>query len=630
MKRVRLIWVLSVLQWLAISYATASTEVVDLAQVRNGEAINAVVEYWPDSQGVSAEEALERGDFNALPERATTFNAKKHWYRLRLQNTNANNREYFLATGLPSTPKIATYWITGEQLKPDFLLLDRDSFYHRPLQYPLLFVPIVVPPNTQQQLLIEHQSLANYPLAMRFFDGVALQHKMATFTLARGFVFGALFVFLALFLMQTVAAPSKALIFYCCYIATLLLLVGQVFGYNFAYLWPEDGHFNSEFTPFISGVTYAFYFLFSATLFKLKAAKPKLYGVTVGLAVLTFLLAVVNFYMGVFWLLAALALVGLPVPVLIGLWACRQGLTSANLFLAGSAVHCSLSYLLALECLGVHLGYSYYLFSFLSVGQIVDLGLFSAALLRQASELRKAFHEQLQQRLHDAETLALTEQERAKALMAKQQDALNLAAATHDLNQPLAAIRFALALVDGGKATAAKDHIAQTLNYTQELLRSMTESGQREYQNAQQLIRVEPMLVRLQAQHDDAFKTKGLRMRCRANVPAFSGLPVVVQRIADNLLVNACRYTQQGGALFALRKHSGGVLIQVWDSGVGMSDAQVATLQQPFSQADKHALQGFGLGLFIVKTLAEKAGYPLNIRTRLGGGTCVSVLIPQI
>lgn len=604
--------------------------VIDLAENNQGLPIAEETGYWPDPKGVRAGEVLREGQFHPVGSEMLTFQAKKHWYALTVANRTDDPVSYYLATGLPTTPYIRAYWVEGDQVLPQFSLSGQQAYADRAVKYPLLFIPIDLPANSIKKLLIEHQSLANYPLALRIVNSETLQEKMSLFTLARGFVLGALLVFFILFVVQAYSAPSRALVFYCCYIACLIFLVGQIFGYNFAYLWPKSGTLNQLFTPLITGVTYGFYYLFSAHLFDLRGQNPRLYRATVSLAFCAVALALINIFFDVFWLLAALALVGLPVPVIIGVWARRKKLTSANLFLAGSVLHCSLSYLLALECLGVHLGYSYYLFSFLSVGQLVDLALFSTALLRQASQLRKALHEQLEQRVRDAEALATSEKERAKDIAARKYEALTLATATHDLNQPLAAIRFTLALVDDHEKTGAKAHIVNTLNYTEELLRSMTKHGKADYEGARQQVSAKVMFNQIKQRQLGLFIDKGLKFKIRFAVTEFECMPVLLQRIVDNLLVNAARYTSKGGALLSVRQRSNaGILIQVWDTGCGMTPTQVEQFQKPFTQASNQEVQGFGLGLFIVKSLAENAGYPLNIRSRLGRGTCVSLQVPQ-
>lgn len=625
------------IQWLCIvvscyfcvSQALAANEVADINELPLDQRLSHELLYWADYKGVGVETAVAEGEFAPLRHQKIVFGAKKHWYLLSLKNQSSNNLERVLATGLPFTPKLSAYYIDNHQFTLFYNSSTSETYQERSNPYPLLSIPLSLPNGSIQTVLLEHESLAHYPIAFRLFDRESLDHKMAGFTLARGILFGALLAFLILFIVQAIAMPTPPLIYYCCYIACLILLAGQIFGYNFAYLWPNHGAWNQDFTPFIVGITYSFYFLFSATLFNLKEHFLRLYYFAVGLAIVAMVLAALSVVLNVFIVMTAVALIGLPIPVAIGWLMHKKGSGAAKLFFWGALFHCSLSYLLALECLGFHLGYDNYLFSTLGVVQLIDLVLFSIALLRQTGQLRKALNEQLSLRLHDAEALAAAEQARASALEAQQNNALALASTTHDMTQPLAAMHFALALVDDEKNTDAKRHILETLNYTQDLLKNLTQDGEFQYHNSSKEVHSVIFFEQVAQRHRPMIVNKGLRFNVRCQIDSFVCMPFLLQRIVDNLLGNALRYTVAGGIAMTLRDRSEGALIQIWDTGQGMTAEQLTKLMQPFKQGDINHAQGFGLGLFIVKNLAEQAGYTLSIRSVVGRGTCVSICVPQ-
>ncbi len=607
----------------------ASGNVLDIDQSPIGQRLSHQLLYWADYKGVTAEAALAEGEFVPLRHQKIVFGAKKHWYLLALQNSSNTIQERALATGLPFTPKLSAYYLDNNHSTLFYQSSASNDYQQRSLPYPLLFVPLVLPAGKTKTILLEHESLAHYPMALRLFHHDSLNQKMADFTLARGILFGALLAFLILFIVQAIAMPTPPLVYYCCYIVCLIFLAGQIFGYNFAYLWPTKGTWNQDFTSFIIGITYSFYFLFSATLFNLKKHFVRLYQFAVALAVLAMCLAVLSIVFNVFIVMTAAALIGLPIPVAIGWLMHKKGSSAAKLFFWGALFHCSLSYLLALECLGFHLGYDNYLFSSLGVVQLIDLVLFSIALLRQTGQLRRALNEQLSLRLHDAEALAAAEQARASALEAQQQNALALASTTHDMTQPLAAMHFALALVDDEKNAEAKKHILETLNYTQTLLKNLTQDGELQYQHSSKEVSAAEFLEKIAQRHRAIIVKKGLRFHVRSQMASFVCMPFLLQRIIDNLLANALRYTASGGIAMTLRNRSGNVLIQIWDTGQGMTEEQLGRLIEPFKQGDINEQQGFGLGLFIVKTLAEQAGYALTMRSVEGKGTCISLYVPQ-
>ncbi|MEO0497359.1 MAG: HAMP domain-containing sensor histidine kinase [Pseudomonadota bacterium] len=106
------------------------------------------------------------------------------------------------------------------------------------------------------------------------------------------------------------------------------------------------------------------------------------------------------------------------------------------------------------------------------------------------------------------------------------------------------------------------------------------------------------------------------------------------KQIAINLLSNAVKFSHAGGEVrLGLERKHRGVLLTVRDFGVGMSEADLATACMPFVQADdrhsRHA-EGTGLGLAIVKGFVELHGGRLDLASRLGHGTTVRVLLPNM
>jgi two-component system, cell cycle sensor histidine kinase DivJ len=107
-----------------------------------------------------------------------------------------------------------------------------------------------------------------------------------------------------------------------------------------------------------------------------------------------------------------------------------------------------------------------------------------------------------------------------------------------------------------------------------------------------------------------------------------------VKQILVNLLSNAVKFTPPGGEvrILAMRYGSEGIEIAVADSGVGISEADLARLGQPFEQAeDGHVRgkEGTGLGLALVKALAAMHGGDAVLESTLGEGTTVKVRLPH-
>jgi two-component system, cell cycle sensor histidine kinase PleC len=112
------------------------------------------------------------------------------------------------------------------------------------------------------------------------------------------------------------------------------------------------------------------------------------------------------------------------------------------------------------------------------------------------------------------------------------------------------------------------------------------------------------------------------------------GDSVKLRQIFVNLISNAIKFTQPGGSVVVEARAliDGGVAVFVRDTGVGMTEAEVAVAMTPFGQVDGSKTrwrEGTGLGLPIAKALVELHGGSLEIRSEKAVGTEVAVLLPS-
>jgi signal transduction histidine kinase/ActR/RegA family two-component response regulator len=108
----------------------------------------------------------------------------------------------------------------------------------------------------------------------------------------------------------------------------------------------------------------------------------------------------------------------------------------------------------------------------------------------------------------------------------------------------------------------------------------------------------------------------------------YRGDPVRVRQVIYNLVSNALKFTQVGQISVSVRRELDQLLVEVADSGIGMSEAALARLFSKFSQADRSTSRnygGTGLGLAICKQLVELMGGSIAVQSELGGGTSFKV-----
>ncbi len=220
-------------------------------------------------------------------------------------------------------------------------------------------------------------------------------------------------------------------------------------------------------------------------------------------------------------------------------------------------------------------------------------------------------------------------------------------AASHDLRQPLHAMGlFAEALRQKNHDTAVA-HLVNSINESVDVLEglfselldiSRIDSGGVEVHSAH--FAVGDILRKLRLHFEPVAFEKGLALRLRGGQHMAHADPLLVERILRNLVSNAIRYTVDGTVLVSCRRRGDSVLLQVWDSGVGISQEQQARVFEEFYQVpeakDKakaqklaaHERKGLGLGLAIVKRLADLLHAPFTLQSQLGRGSVFSLVLP--
>jgi len=237
-----------------------------------------------------------------------------------------------------------------------------------------------------------------------------------------------------------------------------------------------------------------------------------------------------------------------------------------------------------------------------------------------------------------ARQLEIAQAKKEEAEHASEGKSRFLAAASHDLRQPLHALTlFATEL----SATAGKSNrrlasqIVTAAAAMAELLDALLEVSRLDLaaiQPQRRAVPLGPLLETIADAHRQSAKIKGLRLICRPSSLWVDTDPHLLRRMVGNLVANSVRYTNNGGVLLAARARGGEVRIDVWDTGVGIDADHLPYLFHEFYQVDnpeRDAAKGLGLGLAIVARLGKILDHPVNVHSTPGHGSVFSVRVPR-
>ncbi|MCW8309473.1 response regulator [Acidiphilium sp. PA] len=215
-----------------------------------------------------------------------------------------------------------------------------------------------------------------------------------------------------------------------------------------------------------------------------------------------------------------------------------------------------------------------------------------------------------------------------------------LAAASHDLRQPLTSLSLLHGLlaraVAGTPTEPLVERMAQTLGVMTTMLDTLLDINEIEagvVKVAASRFAVNAVFDRLRQEFTDDAVALGLDfhvMPCTLTIETDRGL---LTQILRNLVSNALKYTRRGRILVGCRRVGGQARLEVWDTGIGIPQEELQAIFEEYHQIDnpsRNRTRGLGLGLAIVRRLTDLLGLPIAVRSEPGSGSVFSVTIATV
>ncbi|MFT3811894.1 MAG: PAS-domain containing protein [Acidovorax sp.] len=252
---------------------------------------------------------------------------------------------------------------------------------------------------------------------------------------------------------------------------------------------------------------------------------------------------------------------------------------------------------------------------------------------RELRSLADALEHRIAERTRDLD------QARREAENANRYKTRFVAAAVHDLLQPLNAARMFVSVLRGhlsdDASLRAADHVEGALAAQDAILASLLDISRMESGQLRPQVRdfaLAPLLEALVREFGIIAHGRGLELRgvpCSATVRSDEAL---LRRVLQNYLSNAVRYTRQGRILLGCRRDGEHLRIEVHDQGPGIPEALQREIYEEFRRLQdgngRGGDRGAGLGLAIVERIGRVLRHPIGLRSQVGRGSVFWVRVP--
>ncbi len=215
-----------------------------------------------------------------------------------------------------------------------------------------------------------------------------------------------------------------------------------------------------------------------------------------------------------------------------------------------------------------------------------------------------------------------------------------LAAASHDLLQPMNAASLFVSILrqqqegsDDEQSRLVK-RIDRSLKASEQLLGALLDISKLDsgmYEPKPEAIPANGLFEQLRRRFKALAGNRNLELRVHLSDCVIYSDRNLLYRILQNFLANAIHYTETGGVLLGCRLRGDQLRISVWDTGVGIEGSEVKAIFQEFHRLDyarRLDEKGLGLGLAICDRIARMLDHEIDVSSRPGHGSCFSVIVP--
>lgn len=273
--------------------------------------------------------------------------------------------------------------------------------------------------------------------------------------------------------------------------------------------------------------------------------------------------------------------------------------------------------------------------------------IFSAMMVVYARDGKRVLYESFLIRRQRDEAYTLLQQKNAEVVQANaaienlaQTKTRVLAAASHDLRQPLHALSIYSAVLSANPNTNTLKEIGNNINLLVgslaallDALLDLSQLDSQSFPTQNSQTDLASIGKKIAQEFEHGIRSKGLTLEMQLMpAPVYSD-PLILERIVRNLVDNAIKYTKKGKIRINTQLLEGKSTICIEDSGKGIASDQLEKIFEEFYQIDNPGRDrslGLGLGLSIVQRMSKLIGAELAIQSTLNTGTRIELQLPTL
>ena len=572
------------------------------------------------------------------------------WLKIPIKNDAQTPQERILMLRTNFMSEIDV-WLATRIGVETILHQDQGStFTSRPIAYHELAAPFTIASGDTGALIVRYRSKGDTALPLSLETPVGFAGASNSRIVVDFAFYGVMVMMIMASLVGRMFFKNTTFLTYALYVAGVLLLIFQRDGYAFQYLWPNAPQWN-DFSSLPLGATLpVFAAIFTRSYLNTKAIHPQIERILISVCVVNVAVIFSSAIIG-----AALAkqialllvTISIVVFVAIGVFAFRQyGRRSLFFVIGWSGLLLGSMTMATIHWFGVDITRAQSL-DVMRISMVFDALMMGLASIFRIVDMQRDRDQLNQERIAvlDANVQLL---ERFRRLEQKHELARSMAEtsnqllvdATHDLRQPLFALRSSISDLASGAAPRAniKD-IEQSFAYIEDLVETTLEkaidrdeSHEQNKKGDSEAINAAQLLASIENMFRQDAKKQSVALTVAPSSATFHAPSFAVLRMTANLVSNAIRYSPGARVLIGVRRAGDDLLLQVHDQGPGMSEEELARVKQRSARgkAASEADGGVGAGLSIIDKLSAEHDIQWSINSRKGFGTSASLRIPRL